>query len=135
MTTWMMYGLALLVLTSAGCRPSQTTASGTVTLAGRPIPEAIIGFFPTHGDGQTNAVKTDSNGRYKAVVSATEMSVTVSIPRQVKDIPLSRRPRGMSPDEWAESLPPRYSSREKTELHFMPKQFDHVSIDFALTEE
>lgn len=128
-------GLAVVVLAAVGCGPPLTTVSGVVTLEGAAVPDAIVSFFPTHGDGQTAAVRTDSAGGYRAVISPTEMSVTISLPRQVKEIPQPWRPRSMSPDEWAESLPPRYSAREKTDLRVTPQPGGHVSVDFALTTE
>jgi hypothetical protein len=61
------------------------------------------------------------------------MSITVSLPRLVKDIPPASRPAGMSGDEWAESLPARYSSRAKTELRVIAKRGGHVVADLSLS--
>jgi hypothetical protein len=128
--------LACVFLTAialTGCGPSKSTVSGRVTLDGQPVAGAIVGFFPTRGDGQTSDARTDADGNYKATISPTDMSITVSLPRLVKDMPPARRPAGMSGDEWAESLPARYSSRAKTELRVTAKRGGHVVTDLSLS--
>lgn len=128
------FGLVVLsALMLTGCGPAKSTVSGRVTLDGNPLADAVVGFFPTHGDGQTSDARTDADGRYRATISPTEMSITVSRPRMVKDIPAALRPFGMGAEEWAESLPPRYSTRAKTELRVTAKRGGHVVADLPLS--
>lgn len=55
-----------LVTTFCGCGgPGNVgTVTGTVTLDGQPLPDALVTFTPT-GEGSPSAGRTDSNGVYK----------------------------------------------------------------------
>lgn len=61
---------ALVVLAVVGCSPTQRpplgVVSGTVTLDGNPLPEALVSFTP-QGPGRTSLGITGSDGRYALV--------------------------------------------------------------------
>ncbi len=58
-------GVGLFLFLQAGCsdRPSLATASGVVTLDGKPMPGAIVTFQPVNG-GRLGTAETDFEGRY-----------------------------------------------------------------------
>lgn len=59
--------LALLLLAAAGCGsdgPELTDVSGTVTVDGRPVPNATVMFVPEAPDGSPSYGVTDAEGYY-----------------------------------------------------------------------
>ena len=65
--------LLVLLISSAGCSRSEVQlakVTGTVTLDGKPLPDAILRFIP-EGKGRTAIGRTDAEGRYELSYSAT----------------------------------------------------------------
>ena len=126
--------VCLLAVGLAGCGPTPTLLSATVTLDGRPVEEAAIQFYPAAGDGQTSHAFTDKSGRFLAKVSPVPLVVTIS-----KAAPTGKKmqsfPDSPPVDELAESLAPRYSDRKKTELKVTPVEGKTTVADFALTSD
>lgn len=61
----------------AGCsRSGLGKVSGTVTLDGEPLPDALVEFVPTGGDGGLSFGRTDSNGDYYLMLSRTAEGAT-----------------------------------------------------------
>jgi hypothetical protein len=69
-------GLPLVLLiaaTTVGCGggPELGTVTGTVTLDGRPVPNAFVVFTPK-GPGRPSQTKTDAEGRYSLKFNASQ---------------------------------------------------------------
>jgi hypothetical protein len=61
--------VAVILVAIAGCGGANTNpVSGTVTLDGEPLADALVMFTPMTG-GRPAAAKTDSQGRYELVFS------------------------------------------------------------------
>ena len=60
--------LLCLVLGCIGCGPSGpklVEVTGSVTLDGKPVPNAIVTFNPDFAGGSNSLGKTDANGKYR----------------------------------------------------------------------
>jgi hypothetical protein len=128
----------LLLLALAGCGSSQfAPVSGTVTLDGKPIPNASVNFQPA--DSKDSALassgKTDANGRYKLRVVMNNASGAVrgrhrvSISTLQEEDPTKDLPPGKQRPK--DPIPARYNTR--TELTFDVPAGGTSSADFALT--
>jgi hypothetical protein len=116
-----------------GCGPASAVVSGTVTLDGRPVEEGIVQFFPAAGDGQTQHAITNKIGAYRVSLSPVQMLVQIRKPKVVGQERMF--PDSPLVDKIAESIPPRYSDRDKTELRITPVAGQTTVADFALTSE
>lgn len=125
---------AMLSAAVSGCAPPGTNLSGTVTLDGRPVEAATLQFYPAAGDGQTSHAFTDKTGKFLARVSPVPLTVTIS-----KATPTGQKlqtfPDTPPEDVMAESLAPRYSNLQRTELKVTPVEGKTTVADFALTSE
>jgi hypothetical protein len=125
-------GLLALGLVLTGCGPKDMgRVSGTVTLDGKPLPDAVIQFQPTNGE-RPSAAATDSAGRYELMYATTtkgarvgEHAVTISTYSEFKvDEETGNRSPG-SP----ELLPAKYNI--KSELK-KTVEAGNNTIDFEL---
>lgn len=67
----------LLLAISAGCNPGNIgTVSGTVTADGKPLPNAIVKFFP-RPEGRASMGKTDEDGSYELVYTRDQNGALV----------------------------------------------------------
>ena len=61
------FGIAFLLAVTVGCGgPDLNAVTGTVTLDGEPLADALLVFTPMTG-GRPAAARTDANGKYKLV--------------------------------------------------------------------
>jgi Carboxypeptidase regulatory-like domain len=58
--------LAAALLSITGCGNGLTPITGVVTMDGKPLPNAIVTFFPVDG-GSSATGKTDDKGSYKLI--------------------------------------------------------------------
>lgn len=125
----------MFAVSFVGCaksdRPELGTVSGTVTLDGKPLPEANIAFTPVDG-GRTSMAVTDSEGKYELKYTTDakgakigEHHVRVSTFQQGGDEPDS--PKGVP-----EKVPAKYqkSGTIKEEVTAGPN-----TIDIELTSK
>lgn len=134
---WKLHGVAavcFMATTLAGCGPTPTLLSGTVTLDGDPVEEAVLQFYPEAGDGQTSHAFADKSGNFLAKVSPVPLVVTITKAKATGE-KIQSFPDSPPVDVMAESLPPRYSDRRKTELRVTPVEGKTTVADFALTAE
>jgi hypothetical protein len=125
--------LGIACLASAGCSPSQTVVTGTVTLDGEPLDQAGLEFHGSGAGGFTGHAFTDANGQYRAVVAASPLVVVI---RATKFVGMQKQPDipgGPLQREFEQYLPARYSDRLSTELRVTPIEGQTVVADFALT--
>jgi hypothetical protein len=123
-----------MAATLAGCGPTPTLLSGTVTLDGNPVEEAVLQFYPEAGNGQTSYASADKSGNFLAKVSPVPLVVTITKAKATGE-KMQSFPDSPPVDVMAESLPPRYSDRRKTELRVTPVEGKTTVADFALTAE
>ena len=65
--------VALLAMLAAGCGGSNLgSVTGTVTLDGEPLPDALVMFNPIAG-GRPSAARTDASGKYELVYDRENM--------------------------------------------------------------
>ncbi len=116
---------AVCLLLAGGCtradRPPLGTVTGTVTLDGRPLADAMVAFTP-EGPGRTSLGTTDATGRYRLAY--------------LRDIAGARPGRhvvrittGSVDDGRPEILPATYHRRSNLEAQVEPGD---NTIDFAL---
>jgi hypothetical protein len=124
---------SLLSLLATGCGSSYSlgTVTGTVTLDGKPLPQATVTF--SRGQGRMSVGTTDDQGHYQLLYTVNQQGAepgthTVSIATQID--------AGSGEGDLAavegrkELLPPRYN--DKTELTAEVKP-GRNTIDFDLT--
>jgi hypothetical protein len=124
----------LLAVALAGCGQSQNVAevSGTVTLGGQPLPNAIVKFAPKEA-GVPSFGRTDASGKYRLqytrdVAGAEIGEHTVSISSYSEGKPDEDPPVPPSP----ETVPAKYNVN--TELTATVKSGSNP-IDFALDSQ
>jgi len=135
----------LVVGLAAGCGGGSGTeglvpVSGTISVDDQPTGNVVVAFVPqgtTGGHGGTGT--TDATGRYEIV--PPHGSAKALAPGQYK-VTLSRRlnPDGSPPDPKTppiesnarETLPTKYTDKEKTELTANLSAGDKRSFDFAV---
>ncbi len=110
-------GLCLLgALLASGCepakRPALGTVTGTVTLDGRPLPDALVLFTP-EGPGRTAQGRTDADGRY-ALVYLRDIAGATLGPHTVQIITADDEEAG------AEPLPDRYHAKSELSAAVQP---------------
>lgn len=120
--------VSLLVLSSLGCaqrsrpnRPQTHAVTGTVTLSGAPVADAMVTFLPD-GGGLGAVGKTDAEGRYLlttfqrhdgAMAGTYKVTVVKRGPEGPEPGPDYRGPRPEAPKH---VLPARYASATSSEL-------------------
>ena len=131
-------GLAIAAIIT-GCGPAVDPGyhpvSGTVTLDGAPLVDAVVAFQPT-GEGSSGTGRTDENGTYILYYASQRPGAKVGENRVV----ISKESIASSGDdefavvteEEGELLPARYN--RETELTATVTDSDNV-IDFALTSD
>lgn len=103
-------GTALLALALSGCGGAGTAeVSGTVTMDGQPVPNALVTFTP-EGEGSPAYGRTDSQGQYKLQYTqdasgAVPGQYVVSISTYTDGDPDAEPPVPRSP----ETVPARYN--------------------------
>jgi hypothetical protein len=118
--------LALL----AGCGRPATVITGVVTLDEELVPNALIELFPLSGRGKVSVATTDASGRYRAVVTPTEMSVVIYA---TKLLGTKRDVGGMPTPDVHNLLPTRYNSHKTSPLKAVPVEQQTVTVDFNMS--
>lgn len=135
-----LFLLTTVLLVGCGGAPSTTVAvSGQVMLNGQPVDRAELIFYPTgttKGNGGQGT--TDTSGRY---LVRTPQGSTGLMPGSYKVV-ISRRlnPDGSAPDpnvppiesQARETLPPNYSSQDKSTLTLNVPPEGTKTADFTL---
>lgn len=120
-------------LMAAGCNkgPQLSSVKGRVTLDGKPLPNATVTFTPEAG-GRASLGRTDENGNYQLLYSATAggalvgpMRVRISVIEEWTD---AQERTFMKPDP----VPAKYN--EKSDLVVDVEQKANV-FDFDLTTD
>ena len=118
----------ITVLTILGCsrshQPPLGLVSGTVTLDGVPLANAIVRFTPA-GPGRTSEGITDADGHY-------ELRYLRAIPGANIDHHTVRITTASEENGGRELLPPRYHSRTQLEARVVSGLND---LDFALRSQ
>jgi hypothetical protein len=68
-----MFLLGTLTYLMASCAPGYSTVSGRVTLDGKPLRGAMVGFYPETGRGSFGT--TDAAGRYELMYTTKKVGV------------------------------------------------------------
>jgi hypothetical protein len=129
---------AAFLLAAAGCGSGQKSivalvpASGTVTIDGTPLAEAVVQFIPM-GDtkGQGGSALTDTEGTYKALTTFGEPGLPAG---EYKVVISKRDSKGGAAVAGPESevLPAAYSDRVKTTLKASIPAGGEATNNFAL---
>jgi hypothetical protein len=110
--------IACCMVPVLGCAERFAPVRGQVTLDGKPLPNAVVGFYPDNRRGSHGV--TDAEGKYELIYSDTKIGI----------LPGKYLVRITTGDvNTPERLPPRY--HEKTELAAEVKPGENV-FDFAL---
>jgi hypothetical protein len=135
------YGLAsVLFATLAGCGDGLdlTGVTGTVSLDGKPVPNAVVTFVPQGGTGSPSNGVTDAEGRYTLMFSRDREGafvgthdVTVETEQVSIEEQSEMADEGIAPGEFVK-LPAKYAS--KGELVKEVKPGDNT-IDLDLKSE
>lgn len=88
-TSWLIMAVAATILL-AGCGPHPIPATGTVTLDGQPLDEAVILFVPVHENRQKTG-STIEEGRFE--ISAADGLLPGSYRVEIADNPPLDGPR------------------------------------------
>lgn len=91
------YQVLLLVVLLSGCGsdgPELAEVTGTVTVDGKPVPNAILTFIPT--GGSTSYGKTDEQGKYTLMFTDTKYGAMIGTHKVEIEV------RRYSPDEIVE---------------------------------
>ena len=119
---------AITVLTILGCsrshQPPLGLVSGTVTLDGVPLANAIVRFTPA-GPGRTSEGISDNDGHYRLLYLR-------AIPGANIDQHTVRITTASEENGGRELLPPRYHSRTELEARVVSGSND---LDFALRSQ
>lgn len=126
---------ALLCLTYVGCGPPQTFVTGTVTFDGAPLEKAGIEFHGKGRGGFTGIAFTDADGRFRARVASSPLTVVIRAFRVVGKQNTPDFPNAELKDEVEQYLPARYSDPQNTELRITPTAGKSTVADFALTSD
>ena len=106
--------LALLVV--AGCGDGKSDVSGIVKVDWTPVENGTIDFYPVDGKGQTASTAIKA-GQYALRVQQGSMKVAIKVPRlKGKKKLYPDDPKSPERDVYEQTLPPRYSDDQKTEL-------------------
>ena len=127
--------LTVLCMTCVGCGPPQTIVTGTVTCDGAPVDKAAMEFHATGRGGFTGVAFTDADGRFRARVASSPLTVVIRANRVIGTQKVPRYAGGPPEDVVDQYLPPRYSDPQKTELRVTPAAGQTTVADFALTSD
>lgn len=140
MMKWQTVGLLLTLALTAGCGgqagPETIPVTGSITMAGQPVPEAVVVFTPKNSDDPSvlaAQAETDADGRfqmrtylgeddYKAGIQPGEYAVTVTKLEVVQD--MTRQPKHL--------LPKKFSLPNSTPLSATVTAGGENQFDFAL---
>jgi hypothetical protein len=127
-----LFAAALFIFGLSGCGPRYKLGkvTGKVTLAGQPLPDALVMFSPVQG-GSPSAGRTDASGEYTLVYTRDvngaepgEHTVTISTYQEAN-------PEGEPPTpEKPEKVPLKY--REGPDLPKVTVQRGSNTFDFTL---
>ena len=124
---------SLLSLLATGCGSGYSlgTVTGTVTLDGKPLPQATVTF--SRGQGRMSVGTTDEQGRYKLLYTVNQQGAepgthTVRITAQIDAV--SGEGDLAAVEGRKELLPPRYHDRTELTAEVKPGR---NTIDFDLT--
>jgi hypothetical protein len=123
--------VALLACLAVGCGSPQTVITGTVTLDGQPVANAILDMFPVSAIGRVTVARTDAEGRYRATVSPGKLSVVVLAQEPVGTV---REVVGLGPIADMKSVVPhRYTLHAQTPLFAQPVEGRTTNVDLRLS--
>jgi hypothetical protein len=127
---------ALLLSSMAGCGKPSTVITGMVTIDGRPVPGAVMEFFPTAGDAPTAGAFTNEAGRYRARVSSTKYTVCISASRVTgqKNVRDPAFPDVTTAEVREQYLPSRYTQQHTTPLTVTAVADQTTTFDFPLED-
>jgi len=105
---------ALLTLTGCGSDgPQLAEVSGTVTVDGKPVPNAVLTFIPT--GGTTSYGKTDAQGKYKLMFTDSKSgamlgshNVEIEVKRYSKDEVSEMKAAGINASSEFVPIPKKY---------------------------
>jgi hypothetical protein len=118
---WTVLSLGLALGLCCGCSGSDAVVTGTVKIGDSPVEEGSILFLPTDGKTPT-AGGPIKGGRYSVKVPIGSMKVAISCPRVVGKKKLYPTKDSPEQDVTQESVHPRHSDPQKTELTLEVKQ-------------
>jgi hypothetical protein len=136
--------LALSCIALAGCGGGGDFGyvEGNITLDGEPLPNALVGFYPTGGRGSIGS--TDSEGHYSLQYTANQKGasvgthkVTISTAIEAVEAKVYER-TGERQEAVAgrkEMLDASYQDRQKTPLSATVEPGSNPPINFDLTSE
>lgn len=138
--------IAVLLL-AAGCSqrdpnlPDLVPVSGTITIDGKPATNTTLQFIPLGEVGTGSGGATDAEGRYQlrtahdgmgAPVGEYKVVISKLVRSDGSDFPIDS-PEGPMDAGADESLPPRYSDAEQTELRATVPEGGTDQLNFELT--
>ena len=132
-----LVALSLVSLCLAGgCNSSGLNVapvSGTVTLNGKPLPNAHVTFVPKPGlEAPSSDGTTDANGRYSLIISVTD-EVGAAVGEHIVQITASQHTQAPDDDRSYvvdEPVPARYNAQSTLEFTVPPD--GTKTADFAL---
>jgi len=120
---------------ATGCGRPQTTVKGTVTLDGKPVPKAVVQFWPERRNASTAVAVTDAQGRFATPLQPVPFRVTV-VAQVVDGKKVNpENPSGPPIDNYKDIVPALYMSAEKTPLRVEPIADTCTIADLDLTEK
>lgn len=123
------------MLIATGCGRPQTTVKGTVTRDGKPVPKAVVQFWPERGNARTAVTVTDAQGRFATPLQPVPFRVTV-VAQVVDGKKVNpENPSGPPIDNYKDIVPALYMSAEKTPLRVEPIADTCTIADLDLTEK
>jgi hypothetical protein len=133
---WMAFVIMLLVTVALGCgrRGMESTVSGTVTVAGEPVPAGVeVEFLPRAAGASPSKGVTDDGGRYvlrfNAYVAGAmpgDHVVSVTIPRVSSP---DGSPGGVAPGLEGVRIPVDYSGPSSPLLNTVQPGRNVIDID------
>jgi hypothetical protein len=119
-------GFLVCVFFVAGCDgDNSATAKGAVQFDGIPVAEGSINFVPVDGKTKT-AWGSIKDGKYDTRVPVGLMKVFINYPEVVDKKKAYDTPDSPTRPVYAETLPAKYSDRERTELQLDVKPGTNV---------
>jgi hypothetical protein len=132
-------GCCLVLASLTGCGGDRVVVTGTVTLDGNPLPDALVTFRPEGGTGELGGSgRTGPDGKYTLTAARGGQGILPGEYKVVINRPLRRDGSPPAPDEKPiesdarETLPPNYSDLGATTLTAKVAREAAVH-DFALT--
>lgn len=134
---WMVC-LVLLALSGCGSDgPQLAEVSGTVTVDGKPVPNAVLTFVPTVGT--TSYGKTDAQGKYKLMFTDSKSgamlgthNVEIEVKRYSKDEVNEMKAAGIDASSDFVPIPKKYN--QPGALTAEVKKGSNV-VDFKMTSD